>query len=91
MKAIDGLRLYGEGEGKIPVFSFSIEGAHHEDVALLLDKMGVAVRSGMMCAEPLMARFGQSGMLRASLAPYNTLQECEIFIAALHRAVSMLR
>lgn len=91
LKAIDGLRLYGEGEGKIPVFSFSIEGAHHEDVALLLDKMGVAVRSGMMCAEPLMARFGQSGMLRASLAPYNTIQECEIFIAALHRAVSMLR
>lgn len=91
LKAIDGLRLYGEGKGKIPVFSFSIEGAHHEDVALLLDKMGVAVRSGMMCAEPLMARFGKSGMLRASLAPYNTLQECEIFIAALHRAVSMLR
>lgn len=91
LKAIDGLRLYGEGPNKIPVFSFSIEGIHHEDMALLLDKMGVAVRSGMMCAEPLMTRFGVTGMLRASLATYNTLQECEIFIAALNRAVSMLR
>lgn len=91
LKAISGLRLYGEGVGKIPVFSFSIEGTHHEDLALLLDKMGVAVRSGMMCAEPLMSRFGVSGMLRASLAPYNTLEECEIFIAALNRAVAMLR
>lgn len=91
LKAISGLRLYGEGVGKIPVFSFSIEGTHHEDLALLLDKMGVAVRSGMMCAEPLMSRFGVRGMLRASLAPYNTLEECEIFIAALNRAVAMLR
>lgn len=91
LKAIDRLRLYGEGPNKIPVFSFSIEGIHHEDMALLLDKMGVAVRSGMMCAEPLMTRFGVTGMLRASLAPYNTLQECEIFITALNRAVSMLR
>ncbi len=91
LQAIDGLRLYGVGENKIPVFSFSIEGAHHEDLALLLDKMGVAVRSGMMCAEPLMERFGQSGMLRASLAPYNTLEECKFFMTALHRAVNMLR
>ena len=91
LQAIDGLRLYGVGENKIPVFSFAIEGAHHEDLALLLDKMGVAVRSGMMCAEPLMERFGQSGMLRASLAPYNTLEECKLFMTALHRAVSMLR
>jgi cysteine desulfurase/selenocysteine lyase len=91
LQAIDGLRLYGVGENKIPVFSFAIEGAHHEDLALLLDKMGVAVRSGMMCAEPLMERFGQSGMLRASLAPYNTLEECKFFMTALHRAVNMLR
>lgn len=91
LQAIDGLRLYGVGENKIPVFSFAIEGAHHEDMALLLDKMGVAVRSGMMCAEPLMERFGQSGMLRASLAPYNTLEECKLFMTALHRAVNMLR
>lgn len=92
LKSIEGMRIYGERCGeKIPVFSFSIDGVHHEDMALLLDKMGVAVRSGMMCAEPLMTRFGVTGMVRASLAPYNTLQECDIFIEALKKAVSMLR
>lgn len=91
LNSIGGLRQYGVGPNKIPVFSFTIDGVHHEDVALILDKMGVAVRSGMMCAEPLMSRFGVSGMVRASLAPYNTLEECEIFIKALERAVSMLR
>lgn len=91
LNAIGGLRQYGVGPNKIPVFSFTIDGVHHEDVALILDKMGVAVRSGMMCAEPLMSRFGVSGMVRASLAPYSTLEECEIFIKALERAVSMLR
>lgn len=91
LKQIEGLTIYGDSAQKIPLFSFSIEGAHHSDVALLLDKMGIAVRSGFMCAEPLMARFGQSGMLRASLAPYNTLEECKYFIGALNKVVSMLR
>ncbi|MBO4230270.1 MAG: SufS family cysteine desulfurase, partial [Bacteroidales bacterium] len=57
-------------EDKISLFSFCVEGAHHEDLALILDKLGIAVRSGQMCAEPLMDRFGVTGMLRASLAPY---------------------
>lgn len=90
---IEGLRLYGEPsvpEEKIPLFSFSVEGAHHEDLALLLDKMGIAVRSGQMCAEPLMDRFGVTGMLRASFAPYNTMDEAVFFIKSLHKAVSML-
>ena len=91
LQAIDGLRLYGVGENKIPVFSFSIEGAHHEDLTLLLDKMGVAVRTGLMCCEPLMTRFGVTSMVRVSFLPYNTLQEAEYFIASLHRAVRMLR
>ncbi|MGN0191825.1 MAG: aminotransferase class V-fold PLP-dependent enzyme, partial [Candidatus Cryptobacteroides sp.] len=69
---------------------FSVDGVHHEDLALLLDKMGVAVRSGQMCAEPLMDRFGVTGMLRVSLAPYNTLEEVEIFGKALQKAVSIL-
>ena len=90
LQAIDGLRLYGVGENKIPVFSFAIEGAHHEDLALLLDKMGVAVRSGMMCAEPLMDRFGVTGMLRASVAPYNTMEEAQYFVKCLNRAIDML-
>ena len=91
---IPGLRLYGEPERpeeKIPLFSFSVEQAHHEDLALILDKMGIAVRSGQMCAEPLMDRFGVTGMLRVSFAPYNTLQEAEYFIKSLERAIKMLR
>lgn len=87
------IRLFGVPRGtsdKIPLFSFTVKGAHHEDLALLLDKMGVAVRSGQMCAEPLMDRYGVTGMLRASFAPYNTLEEAEYFIKSLGRAISML-
>ena len=91
---IAGLRLYGQPcdpQKKIPLFSFTVEGAFPADLAQILDKMGIAVRSGHMCAEPLLNRFGQTSMLRASLAPYNTLAECERFVAALRRAVNMLR
>jgi cysteine desulfurase/selenocysteine lyase len=87
------IRLYGVPRGtqvKIPLFSFSVEGAHHEDLALILDKMGIAVRSGQMCAEPLMDRFGVTGMLRASFAPYNTMEEAEYFVKCLNKAISML-
>lgn len=91
---IGGLRIYGtprEVAHKIPLFSFTVEGAYASDLAQILDKMGIAVRSGHMCAEPLLHRYGQTSMLRASLAPYNTMQECEAFVAALRRAVNMLR
>ena len=94
LRRVSGLRLYGETEHpeeKIPLFSFSVEHCHHEDLALILDKMGIAVRSGQMCAEPLMDRYGVTGMLRASFAPYNTLAEAEYFIKSLHRAIQMLR
>ena len=87
------IHLYGVPRGtqvKIPLFSFSVEGAHHEDLALILDKMGIAVRSGQMCAEPLMDRFGVTGMLRVSFAPYNTMREAEYFVKCLNRAISML-
>ena len=85
------ITLYGVPRGtKIPLFSFAVRGVHHEDLALLLDKMGIAVRSGQMCAEPLMDRLGVSGLLRASFAPYNTLAEAESFIAGLHKAINML-
>ena len=88
------IRLYGVPRGtneeKIPLFSFSVKGVHHEDLALILDKMGVAVRSGQMCAEPLMDRFGVTGMLRVSFAPYNTLAEAEYFVECLNRAIEML-
>ena len=85
------ITLYGNVQDvKIPLFSFAVQGAHHEDLALILDKMGIAVRSGQMCAEPLMDRLGVTGLLRVSFAPYNTLQEARYFIQSLHRAIDML-
>lgn len=88
------IRLYGvphgTNEDKIPLFSFSVNGVHHEDLALILDKMGIAVRSGQMCAEPLMNRMGVTGMLRASFAPYNTMEEAQYFIKCLNKAIQML-
>ena len=88
------ITLYGVPRGtfeeKIPLFSFTVKGIHHEDLALILDKMGIAVRSGQMCAEPVMDRFGVTGMLRVSLAPYNTMEEAEYFVKCLNRAIDML-
>ena len=87
------IRLFGTPESRterIPLFSFAVEGAHHEDLALILDKFGVAVRSGQMCAEPLMDRYHVTGMLRASFAPYNTVQEAEYAMKSLDRAIGML-
>ncbi len=94
LTAMPGVRLFGttpDLSRKVPVFSIAVDGAHHEDLALILDKMGVAVRSGQMCAEPLMDRFGVTGMLRASFAPYNTMQEAEYFLSSLRKAISMLK
>ena len=83
--------LYGTArEAKIPLFSFAVKGVHHEDLALILDKMGVAVRSGQMCAEPLMDHLGVTGLVRVSFAPYNTLEEAEYFIKSLNKAIEML-
>ena len=75
---------------KIPLFSFTVKGVHHEDLALIMDKMGIALRSGQMCAEPLMDYFGVSGMLRASFAAYNTMDEARYFIESLDKAIKML-
>jgi len=87
------IRLYGvprQNEDKIPLFSITVLNVHHEDLALLLDKMGIAVRSGQMCAEPLMDRYGVTGMLRFSFAPYNTIEEADYFFKSLDKAISML-
>ncbi|MBR2477502.1 MAG: aminotransferase class V-fold PLP-dependent enzyme, partial [Bacteroidales bacterium] len=102
LTGIEGCRIYGlpeeasgvalgEPGSKIPLFSFNIERCFPSDLAQLLDKMGVAVRTGLMCCEPLMTRFGVTSMVRASFLPYNTLQEAEYFVASLQRAVRMLR
>ena len=87
------ITLYGMPrtlEEKVPLFSFTVEGVHHEDLALILDKMGIAVRSGQMCAEPIMDRYGVTGMLRCSFAPYNTLDEAVTFMTCLGKAIDML-
>ena len=91
---IEGLKIFGLPTGletKIPLFSLTVEGTHPTDIAQILDKLGIAVRSGLMCAEPLVRRFSDRGMLRASFLPYNTLDEAEVFVAGLKRAVKMLK
>ena len=94
LTADERIKIYGVPRGtseeKIPLFSFTVDRVHHEDLALILDKMGIAVRSGQMCAEPLMDRFGVTGMLRVSVAPYNTMEEAEYFVKCLNRAIDML-
>jgi len=90
LATIEGLKLYGLASNKIPLFSFTVEGVHPTDLAMLMDKMGIALRSGLMCSEPLMTKYGVTGMLRASLAMYNTLEEAEYFIESLRRSVKML-
>lgn len=93
LRADARIHIYGDTGNiseKIPLFSITVDGAHHEDLSLILDKMGIAVRSGQMCAEPLMDRFGVSGMLRASFAPYNNIGEARAFIDGLNRAINML-
>ncbi|MEG2849540.1 MAG: aminotransferase class V-fold PLP-dependent enzyme, partial [Bacteroidales bacterium] len=91
LKEITGLTVYGNSEQKIPLFSFNVNGCNAGDLAQIMDKMGVAVRSGLMCAEPIMTRFGVTSMVRASFAPYNTVTEAEYFIASLKRAIAMLK
>lgn len=87
---IPGLRVYGVSENKIPLFSMTIDGVHPTDAAMIMDKMGVALRSGLMCSEPLMHRFDTNSMLRASFAMYNTVEEAAFFVESLKRAIKML-
>lgn len=89
--SIDGLRIYGSATEKCAICSFNIEGAHHYDVGMILDKLGVAIRTGQHCAEPVMQHFGVTGMCRASLALYNTRDDIDRLVEALHRAARMLR
>ena len=90
MAKIDGLRVIGKAPGKAAVVSFLVEGAHAHDLATLLDLEGVAVRSGHHCAHPLMDFYGVPATCRASLAFYNTHDEIDTFIAALHKVRKLL-
>lgn len=90
MMKIPGMRIFGTAPGKCAVISFLMGHAHHYDTGMLLDKLGVAVRTGHHCAQPLMEALGIEGTVRASFGLYNTHAEAEAFIAALHRIAPML-
>ena len=91
LSEIEGIRFIGQAEQRSGLVSFIIEGVHPYDLGTIIDKMGVAVRTGHHCAEPVMTRFGIPGTVRASFALYNTLDEVEIFIKAVKKAAMMLR
>ncbi len=91
LSKIEGLRFIGEAEQCSGLVSFIIDGIHPYDLGTIIDKMGVAVRTGHHCAEPVMTRFGIPGTVRASFALYNTMDEVEIFVKAVKRAATMLR
>ena len=88
---IEGLRIYGTTADKAPIISFNVEGCDHYDIGMILDKMGVAVRTGHHCAEPTMARFGTNGVVRASIALYNNKEDIDTLVKAVKRAVLMLK
>ena len=91
LSEIEGIRFIGEAEQRSGLVSFIIDGVHPYDLGTIIDKMGVAVRTGHHCAEPVMTRFGIPGTVRASFALYNTLEEVEIFVKAVKKAAMMLR
>ena len=90
LSALDGLRLYGPSD-RAASLSFNIDGIHHYDLGTLLDQMGIAVRTGHHCCQPLMERFGVTGTIRASFAAYNTTDEVIQLAAAVKKAAAMLR
>ena len=91
LSSVEGLRIYGTTEDKCSILSFNVDGVHPYDMGMILDKLGIAVRTGQHCAEPVMAHYGITGMCRASLAMYNTREEIEALHRGVERAVRMLR
>lgn len=91
LKQIEGLRIYGEADRRCPLISFTVDGTHPYDVGMILDKLGVAIRTGHHCAEPVMTHFGVTGMCRASIGMYNTREEVDCLVSAIERAVMMLK
>ena len=91
LSKIEGLHIYGQSEHKCPIVSFTIDGTHPYDVGMILDKLGIAIRTGHHCAEPVMTHFGIVGMCRASIGMYNTLAEVEQLALGIERAVRMLK
>ena len=88
--SIDGLKIYGTSKNKTSVISFNIDGIHAYDLGTIIDKLGIAIRTGQHCAQPIMDFYGISGTARASFAFYNTLDEIDQFIVAIKKAMTML-
>lgn len=91
LKRIEGLRIYGQAEEKCSIVSFNVEGIHNFDLGAVLDRSGVAIRTGAHCADPVMAHYGVQGMARASFALYNTAEEVDKLVAGVRKAVRMLK
>ena len=91
LRRIDGTEIYGKEEGHSGVVSFNIEGAYHYDIGVILDQLGIAVRTGHHCAQPLMKHLGIPGCVRASFAIYNTQEEVERLLSGVRKAAEMLR
>ena len=89
LQTIDGMKIYGPAEGRDAVVSFNVGDIHHLDMGTLLDRLGIAVRTGHHCAQPLMDRLGISGTVRASFALYNTKEEIDALVAGIRRVSQM--
>ena len=90
LKKIKGLKIYGEAELKSAIISFNIDGIHHYDLGLILDKMGIAIRTGHHCTQPVMKKFKIAGTARISFAYYNTFDEIDECVKAIEKAKKML-
>ena len=88
---IEGLRIYGSAAEKCSIVSFNVEGVHNFDLGAVLDRSGVAIRTGAHCADPVMAHYGVQGMARASFGLYNTAEEVDALVAAVKKAIRMLK
>ena len=91
MRQVPAMRIFGEAIRKSSVLSFALGEIHHSDTGILLDKMGIAVRTGQLCAEPVMQHYGVTGMVRASIGMYNTSEEIDLFCEGLHRVAKMFK
>lgn len=91
LSKVEGLKIYGTQPDKCGIISFNIDGIHPYDLGMILDKLGIAIRTGQHCAEPTMKHFGVTGMCRASLGIYNTTSDIEALVSGVERAANMLR
>ena len=91
LSTIEGLKIYGTTANKAPIVSFNVAGCDHYDIGMILDKMGIAIRTGHHCAQPVMERYGVNGMCRASFGLYNNIADIDALVRGVERAVRMLR